>query len=138
MGAETVLGFLTRFIENDPRLAQGYPVTLVAGNVPVAISPKQIVTDGLMLVGDAARQVDSLTGGGIANAMTAGEMAANVASEAIEVGDTSKQFLIHYPEQWQKSAGRKLRRNYRLREKFPPEHRSDKRFVQAFMLAAGG
>jgi digeranylgeranylglycerophospholipid reductase len=137
VGNETVLGFLSRFIESDPRLSQGYPVTLVAGNVPVALSPGQIVTDGLMLVGDAARQVDPLTGGGIANAMTAGKMAAEVAAAAIEAGDTSKGFLSRYPEQWQRVAGRKLRRNYRLREKFPLDRRNDKRFVQAFMLAVG-
>ena len=132
-----VLGFLTQFIESDPRLAQGYPVTLVAGNVPVALSPGQMVTDGLMLVGDAARQVDPLTGGGIANAMTAGRMAAEVAVAAIEAGDTCEGFLSRYPEQWHRSAGRKLHRNYRLREKFPLDKRNDRRFVQAFMLAVG-
>ena len=138
VGKETVLGFLTRFIERDPRLAQGYPVTLVAGNVPVALSPHKMVTDGLMLVGDAARQVDPLTGGGIANAMTAGKMAAEVAVAAIQAGETSKQVLSRYPEEWLKSTGRLLRRNYRLREKFPLERRNDKRFVQAFLLAVGG
>jgi digeranylgeranylglycerophospholipid reductase len=138
VGHETVLGFLTRFIEEDPRLSQAYPVTLVAGNVPVALSPQQIVADGLMLVGDAARQVDPLTGGGIANAMTAGKMAAEVAVAAIEQGDTSQQFLARYPEQWHKSEGRKLRRNYRFREKFPLDRRNDKRFVQAFLLLVGG
>jgi digeranylgeranylglycerophospholipid reductase len=134
----TVLGFLTRFIENDPRLSQAYPVTLVAGNVPVGLSPNQIVADGLMLVGDAARQVDPLTGGGIANAMTAGKMAAEVAVAAIEAGDSCQQVLARYPEQWHKSEGRKLRRNYRIREKFPLERRNDFRFIQAFLLSIGG
>jgi geranylgeranyl reductase family protein len=35
--AEGVMGFLTRFIESDPRLDRGSPVTLVTGNVPVGI-----------------------------------------------------------------------------------------------------
>jgi digeranylgeranylglycerophospholipid reductase len=138
VGSETVLGFLTQFIESDPRLEQGYPVTLVAGNVPVALSPQQLVSDGLMLVGDAARQVDPLTGGGIANAMAAGKMAAEITIAAIQTGDSSRQFLSRYPERWQKSTGRILCRNYRLREKFPLERRNDKRFVQAFLLAVGG
>jgi flavin-dependent dehydrogenase len=54
-----VLGRLTRFIEACPALAQGYPVTLVTGNVSCALPPTclVLVTEGLMLVGDAARQV---------------------------------------------------------------------------------
>ena len=133
-----MLGYLTRFIEADPRLEQGYPVTLVAGNVPVALSPPCLVTDGLMLVGDAARQVDPLTGGGILNAMTAGQLAATVAVEAITSGDTSATSLQRYEEEWNRTVGRKMQRNYRLRERFPPEQRANKRFVRAFALAAGG
>lgn len=134
--AETVMDYLNRFIESHPALAQGYPVTLIAGNVPVAPSPSRIVTDGLMLVGDAARQVDPLTGGGILNAMTAGTLAAQVAVEAIATGDTSATFLSRYEEQWRASTGRKLQRNYRLRQRFPPTQRTDEHFVRAFALAA--
>jgi digeranylgeranylglycerophospholipid reductase len=134
--ASAALGFLTRFIESRPELARGYPVCLIAGNVPVALSPRRLTAAGLMLVGDAARQVDPLTGGGIANAMAAGQMAARIAVEAIVCGDTSAGFLARYEEQWQATAGRKLQRNYRLREKFPPARRADERFVHAFALAA--
>jgi digeranylgeranylglycerophospholipid reductase len=138
IGDGTVLGYLTRFIESQPFLEKGCPVTLVAGNVPVATCPTQIVKDGLMVVGDAARQVDPLTGGGIINAMTAGKMAASVAVEAIAAGDTSSTFLDRYHEQWKRSIGHKNLRNYRLRAKFPPEQRTDERFVRAFALAASG
>jgi hypothetical protein len=34
--------------------------------------------------------------------------------------------------------GRKMARNHRLREKFPPQGRADERFVRAFVIAAGG
>lgn len=129
------LACLTRFIEARPALARGYPVTLVAGNVPVALPPPRIVTDGLMLVGDAARQVDPLTGGGIINAMTAGRLAANVAIAAIAAGDTSAGFLGRYEQEWQAAVGHKMERNYRLREKFPPGQRTTERFVRAFALA---
>jgi digeranylgeranylglycerophospholipid reductase len=138
VGEGTVLGYLTRFIETYPFLAQGYPVTLVAGNVPVALPPARMVTDGLMLVGDAARQVDPLIGGGIVNAMAAGEIAAGVAVEAIATGDTSASFLGRYEDAWRRSVGRKMQRNYRLREKFPPAQRTDERFVRAFALAVAG
>ena len=138
VGEGAVLGYLDRFVEAHPALAQGYPVTLVAGNVPVALPPARMVADGLMLVGDAARQVDPLTGGGIANALAAGQLAAGVAVEAIAAGDTSAGFLGRYEEAWGRSVGRKMRRNYRLREKFPPGRRTDERFVRAFALAASG
>jgi digeranylgeranylglycerophospholipid reductase len=133
-----ILGFLTRFVEDRPALAQGYPVTLVGGVVPVAPCPGRTVAHGLLLVGDAARQVDPLTGGGIFNAMTAGQLAAQTGIEAIEAGDLSAAFLARYEERWHRSQGRRLERNYRLRAKFPPEERARERFVHAFVLAAGG
>lgn len=136
-GEGTVLGYLTRFIESDPRLSTGAPVILVTGNVPVGLSPKKLVTDGLMVVGDAARQVDPLTGGGIINAMTAGKLAAEVAVEAIAAGDVSTEFLKKYQERWDQFQGRKLHRNYRLRMKFKPQERADNRFVRAFAMAVG-
>jgi digeranylgeranylglycerophospholipid reductase len=136
-GEGTVLGYLTRFIESDRRLSQGAPVTLVSGNVPVSLPSQNIVTDGLLVVGDAARQVDPLTGGGIINAMMAGELAAEVAVEAIAAGDVSAQFLKKYQDRWDQSRGRKLERNYRLRRKFKPQERADSRFVRAFAMAVG-
>jgi len=126
---------LTRFIETQPNLARGHPVSLIVGNVPVALPPAHIVGNGIMLVGDAARQVDPLTGGGIINAMIAGKLAAQTAVEAIAARDTSARFLARYAEVWHKTRGSKLERNYRLREKFPPHYRTDERFVHAFMLA---
>ena len=136
-GSRTVLGLLDRFIEERPFLARGYPVTLVAGNVPVALPPERLVADGFMLVGDAARQVDPLTGGGITNAMAAGRLAAQTAAEAIGAGDTSAGRLARYAEAWHRERGRKMERNYRLRERFAPPTRTDERFLQAFALAVG-
>jgi digeranylgeranylglycerophospholipid reductase len=135
---ETVLDRLTRFIEARPALAQGYAATLVTGNVPVALPPTRLVTDGLMVVGDAARQVDPLTGGGISNAMNAGQLAAQVAVEAIAASDPSSDFLSRYEKEWQRGIGRKMARNHRLRERFPPGQRTDRRFVRAFAVAVGG
>jgi digeranylgeranylglycerophospholipid reductase len=113
-------------------------VSLIAGNVPVATSPTRLVTDGFMLVGDAARQVDPLTGGGILNAMTAGKLAANAAIEAIAANDVSVEFLARYELLCHQSIGRKNQRNYRLRAKFSSDQRTDARFVRAFALAASG
>jgi digeranylgeranylglycerophospholipid reductase len=133
--AATVLDYLRRFIDARPALAFGHPVTLVVGNVPVATAPHRLATSGLMVIGDAARQVDPLTGGGIINAMTAGRLAAETAAAAIAAGDTSATGLARYAGAWHATVGRKMQRNYRLRRSFPPDRRTEERFVQAFMLA---
>jgi len=50
MAAWPALDYLTRFIEGQPHLGQGSPVTLVVGGVPVALPPERLVTDGCLLV----------------------------------------------------------------------------------------
>ncbi len=138
LAKETALTCLNRFVERERFLSSASPVTLVIGNVPVALPCPALVADGLMLVGDAARQVDPLTGGGIINAMTAGRLAARVAAGAVEAGDGSVRRLVSYQEQAAKQIGRRLERGYRLRERFPPQHRASRHFVRLFAVAAGG
>ncbi|MBL7183069.1 MAG: geranylgeranyl reductase family protein [Anaerolineae bacterium] len=145
VAADSALNYLTRFIEGQPNLAQGgvlslskgSPVTLVVGGVPVAPPLPRLVTSGLMLVGDAARQVDPLTGGGIANAMLAGRLAAEVAAQAIAAGDASADALAPYEKRWVAGRGRKMARNYRLKERFGPGERSSADFLRVFAVAIG-
>jgi digeranylgeranylglycerophospholipid reductase len=134
----SALEYLLRFIEEQPWLAQGSPVTLITGNVPVGVAAGPIVCDGLMLVGDAARQADPLTGGGIAGAMLAGRLAAEVAAEAVKKGDTSASTLRAYERRWRESRGRKMERNHRLKTRFTPADRTSKAFVRAFAVATVG
>jgi digeranylgeranylglycerophospholipid reductase len=138
LAEETALAYLNRFIEGERRLATGSPVTLIAGNVPVAHPCRRLVGDGLMLVGDAARQVDPLTGGGIINAMIAGRLAAQVAADALATGDTSARSLAAYQTQAEQILGRRLIRNYRLRKRFAPGTRATRQFLRLFAVAAGG
>jgi len=138
LATDTALNYLTRFIESRPHLARGSPVTLVVGGVPVGPPLPRLVASGLMLVGDAARQVDPLTGGGIANAMLAGRLAAEVAAQAIAAGDTSAEALVSYEERWMAGRGRKMARNYRLKERFGPAQRTSPDFLRVFSVAVGG
>ena len=57
---------------------------------------KEIVKDGLILVGDAARQANPLSGGGIVSGMIAGKIAGQVAAEAVQIGDVTQKFLKKY------------------------------------------
>ena len=132
------LDYLTDFIAATPSLAKGSMVTQIFGVVPVAAPVRRLVSDGLLVVGDAARQVDPLTGGGITNAMTAGQIAGQVAAQAIAAGDTSTAGLSAYPERFQAVLGRRLERNYRLKEKYGAAARLGDDFLKVFALAAAG
>jgi digeranylgeranylglycerophospholipid reductase len=138
LGDSTALAYLDRFIEQEPSLSRGSPVTLVVGNAPVALPCQRLVTGGLMLVGDAARQVDPLTGGGIINGMVAGRLAAQAAADALALRDTSAKGLEAYQQGAGRVLGRQLARNYRLRQRFPPDKRASRSFVRLFAVAAGG
>ncbi len=138
LAALPALEYLHRFIARHPFLEQGSSVTLITGNVPVGVPPADIVSNGVMLIGDAARQADPLTGGGIANAMVAGRLAAEVAAEAVEAGDTSTGFLKEYERRWREARGRKMERNYHLKKRFPAAERSSRAFLRAFAVATVG
>jgi len=74
------------------------------------------VADGLIIVGDAARLSDPMTGGGIYHAMYTGRLAAEVATVAIRQEDCSKASLMSHDTTWRNAAlGRELARNYRIK-----------------------
>jgi len=107
--------YLDKFVkENFP---EGEIVEVVVGGVPVKGAIDTAVADNVMLVGDAARHTDPITGGGIINAMKAGYHAGITASEAIEKGDYSESFLRRYDRRWMDDFGQTLIRNRKLQEK---------------------
>lgn len=108
--------YLDRFIEKVG--IRGRIVELVSGAVPVYGEVETAVADNIMLAGDAAYHSDPITGGGIANALSAGYYAGVVASEAIEKNDFSANYLRRYDELWKADFGWKLRRNKKLQEFF--------------------
>jgi geranylgeranyl reductase family protein len=63
----------------------------------------------VLLVGDAAGQVDPLTGEGIQYAMDAAEIAADTLAEAFEAGDLGAAFLRRYHWRWMAAFGRDFR-----------------------------
>ena len=95
----------------------GKIVEVVAGGVPVKGPIETAVADNVMLVGDAARHADPITGGGIANAMKGGYFAGCVAAKAVEKGDYSARFLREYDELWKNDFGKSLHRNKILQQK---------------------
>jgi len=113
-GKISALEYLESFVsEKFPGATR---LTTIAGGVPVATHLSELVTDGLMVVGDAAHQVNPLTGGGISSAMAAGKMAGLKAAEAIKIGNFSKKALKGYQTEWNKTIGKDYKRFYRLKE----------------------
>jgi len=106
MGDLRPIDYLNRFVKS--KFPDGKILEVVLGGVAVCGPIKQTVADGLMLVGDAARQSDPLTGGGIINAMRAGIIAGEVAADAISCGDTSASGLQEYEVRWREEIGKKL------------------------------
>lgn len=96
----------------------GKIVEFVSGAVPVYGEISTAVADNIMLCGDAAYHSDPITGGGIANALSAGYHAGIVAVEAVKKKDFSANLLRKYDELWKADFGWKLRRNKKLQEFF--------------------
>jgi digeranylgeranylglycerophospholipid reductase len=77
----------------------------VVGAIPAPSSPGPFAADGLLLVGDAARLTEPLSGAGIAIAMESGVLASSAAAQAIGGGDTSVRGLRSYEERWRDERG---------------------------------
>ena len=99
--------YLNTFLEK--KFPDAQIVEMIFGGVPVSGSIEKTSTNGLMLVGDAARQSDPVTGGGILNAMNAGRMAGEAAFAAISAGDVSLEKLEEvYEKRWRETIGREI------------------------------
>jgi digeranylgeranylglycerophospholipid reductase len=107
--------YLRDFIESRPGLRKGSILEVNSGGIPVGGFIENMVTDNLMVVGDAAHQVNPIHGGGISEAFVAGRMAGQVASEARGAGDYSESFLSRYNERWWRERGETLRKVLKLR-----------------------
>ncbi len=109
------LQLLDKFIDSHPELKKGEPLRFLAGAVPVA-EPIKSVMDNLILVGDAARQVDPITGGGIMASIEAGNIAGEIIGEAVKKQRFDKEMLLPYEEKLEITLYRKLKRNYKVKE----------------------
>jgi digeranylgeranylglycerophospholipid reductase len=109
MDERTALAYLREFVENDDRLRGGSIIEFNVGPVPVGGVVKKMVDNGIMVVGDAARQVNPATGGGMKFGIRAGIIAGEVAAKAVKSGDCSAKFLSTYEKKWKKEFGRRFK-----------------------------
>lgn len=104
--------FVRSKIPNGKILAEMY------GAVPVCSMISDSVADGLVLVGDAAWQVNPVTGGGILYALHAGEMAGEVVAKAVQENDVSKKRLAEYDTRWRNEFRKRLDTGLKAKEFF--------------------
>lgn len=89
------------------------PLSTTGGLIPAG-GPLNTVKDNMVLVGDAAGQTNSLTGGGISQAIVSGRIAGIVAAEAIKESDVH---ILHvYRAQLDYIYGDELRKAYTKRQ----------------------
>jgi digeranylgeranylglycerophospholipid reductase len=109
--------YLDRWIAKQPGMKNARQLDMVAGGCSINAPLDSVVCDNMMLVGDAARMIDPMTGGGIAHAALSGRDAGKVAAEAIKAGDYSKEFFQKYEKAWRSALEEKLFRNWMAKEK---------------------
>lgn len=108
--------YLEKFLRSYEPLKRAQPIEVKGGPIPVGEPLKNLVLDGLMVVGDAARQVDPIHGGGMGLSMEAGMLAGRVAGEAVLEGDTSRGALQRYEKEWWERKGKHFRVRLALRK----------------------
>ena len=104
--------FLHEFMER--KFPNAAVLTHIAGGVPCARTCSRIVAHNVILVGDAAHQVNPVSGGGIISGMIGGMIGGQVAAEAVAKRDLSH--LSEYEKRWHKRLGWRHEVFYNIKE----------------------
>lgn len=103
------------------------------GGIPLGY-PEETVGERIMLVGDAASQVKSSTGGGVITGGIAARIAGKAVVRAVEEKDFSKEFLKReYEDWWKDELGTELQAHSALREML--DGLTDKELDDLFKIA---
>ena len=90
--------------------------SISVGGIPLSQPIKRMVTDSVMLIGDAARTVNPLSGSGIILGMKSAVKAADVANKILRRGEEpTKINLMDYQKRWMNSEGKQINRIYRIK-----------------------
>lgn len=105
------ISYINHFLEKKFPLVP--KLTMISGGVPCSFTLEEIVKENVMLVGDAARQVNPLSGGGITSGMIGGSIAGEIAGKAIR--ENNLKLLMEYPKIWHKRVGKRHEIYYRIK-----------------------
>lgn len=104
--------YLDSIMHDIPQLATKFkhasPVEYHTGLFPSEGPLERFSRDGLLLAGDAGGHGSTLVGEGIRFAIYSGQMAGQVAAEAVKAGDTSATYLSRFDRKWRARFGRDM------------------------------
>lgn len=96
-------------LKENKILPQEFPMKNLEGGTLPVFPLEKTYANRVLLCGDAAGFINPITGEGIYYAMSSGEMAASVASEALKAKDTSEHYLSKYEKIWRNDFGKDLK-----------------------------
>jgi len=109
---KSALSFLNHFMEKY------YPkssvITQIAGGVPSVLSLEKMTAPGILIAGDAAHQVNPLSGGGIHTGMIGGSIAGEIAANSILNNDLNQ--INNYEKVWNERVGKRHEIYNRLKD----------------------
>jgi len=109
--------FLDQFIKDSffkTRFKDSRILEIQGGGVPLAAPLRKQYADHLILVGDAARHVNPITGGGIHTALSGGLIAGEFLGDLVESGrPASENNLKEYQDRWLEEMGGKMWKLYK-------------------------
>lgn len=113
--------YLDRIMHELPQFAGKFkdasPVEYHTGLFPSEGPRERFSRDGLLLAGDSGGHGSTLVGEGIRFAIYSGQLAGQVAAEAVKAGDTSEKFLSRFDKQWRARFGRDMDISYLINKR---------------------
>ena len=116
-----LLSYMENFVKSHPiakkKLEGGTYTRQTAHVIPTGGTLHQTVSDGALIVGDAAGQVKSATGGGLYYGMVCAKIAGRVVSKALSSGEDllRKDVLMEYQRLWRERLGREIEMSIKMR-----------------------
>ena len=108
--------YLDRIMHELPQFAGKFeyasPIEYHTGLFPSEGPVERFSRDGLLLAGDSGGHGSTLVGEGIRFAIYSGQLAGQVAAEAVKAGDTSAKALGRFDKQWRSRFGRDMDISY--------------------------
>lgn len=108
-GSRKAMPMLREFMKKRFGNSSPTPLKKAVGGIPEFCGRRFMLRKNVMVTGDAARLLDSITGAGIANALWSGRLAGESAIEYISDGGHDLSILNRYPERWMAARGRQMR-----------------------------
>src|SRR5713226_1941578 len=118
---EDARAYLDSIIHDLPQFAGKFkgasPVEYHTGLFPSEGPLERFSHDGLLLAGDAGGHGSTLVGEGIRFAIYSGQMAGEVAAEAVKAGNTSAAYLERFDKKWRARFGRDMDISYMINKR---------------------